>query len=42
MQTILTTTASELTKAVGARHTKISIAPETENNGNDSLEKGSK
>jgi GAF domain-containing protein len=42
MQTILTTTASELTKAVGARHTKISIAPETENNGNDSLEKGRK
>jgi GAF domain-containing protein/HAMP domain-containing protein len=42
MQTILTTTASELTKAVGARRTKIAIAPETGNNGKDSLEKGSK
>ena len=40
MQTILTTTASELTKALGARYTKITIAPENENNGNDSLEKG--
>ena len=42
MQTILTTTASELTKAVGARRTTISIAPETGNNGGDSSEKGSK
>ncbi len=42
MQTIITTTASELTKAVGARYTKIAIMPATESNGNDSLEKGSK
>jgi GAF domain-containing protein/HAMP domain-containing protein len=42
MQTILTTTASELTKAVGARRTKIAIAPKTGNNGNDSSEKGGK
>ena len=42
MQTILTTTASELTKAVGARRTTISIAPETGNKGGDSSEKGSK
>jgi GAF domain-containing protein/HAMP domain-containing protein len=30
MQTILTTTASELTKAVGARHTKIAIGTDQE------------
>jgi GAF domain-containing protein/HAMP domain-containing protein len=35
MQTIITTTASELTKAVGARRTKIEIVSETENNGNE-------
>ena len=40
MQTILTTTASELTKAVGARYTKIAIAPERKNDGDDTLEKG--
>ena len=33
MQTILTTTASELTKAVGARYAKIEIAPENNGNG---------
>jgi len=42
MQTILATTASELTKAVGAKYTKIAIAPESENGGNDLLNKGSK
>ena len=38
MQTILATTASELTRAVGARHTKIAIAPETEAGDPESLE----
>jgi GAF domain-containing protein len=42
MQTILTTTASELTKAVGARYTKIVIAPQAGSNGSDSSNKGSK
>jgi GAF domain-containing protein/HAMP domain-containing protein len=34
MQTILQTTASELTKVVGARRTQIKIAPTKPNNGN--------
>ncbi len=42
MQTILTTTASELTKAVGARYTKIVIAPQAGSNGSNSSNKGSK
>jgi hypothetical protein len=42
MQTILTTTASELTKAVGARYTRIAIAPAAEGNGSNSSNKGSK
>ena len=41
MRTILATTASELTKAVGARYTRIAIEPKAEGNSNDALEKGS-
>jgi len=39
MQTILTTTASELTKAVGARYVRIAVAPENINNVADSPQK---
>ncbi len=40
MQTILNTTASELTKAVGARYAKIAIGPEDKGNGDGSSKEG--
>jgi len=41
MQTILATTASELTRALGARYTKIAISPEIEASSDDTVTKES-